>query len=311
MEGTSSAAGPAPPSCLARLALAASSRLRSSIATFFSSMTFSCFLRNLRLGLFLPFMRVFTSCFWRSAAASSAAARRASSCRSFCTSFGARRTLPMASGSSTIMLGCSFSSSCTTSASCRCFFVWYGLATNESKLGSPAPGTSSVVSPPEWPPASTSSYGQNRSPDSVPPVKVWLMYGPLAFSASASFHTCTRRPKPTASIPFWLMSRYSQGACEKYACCWRSMRTSHTFTWLSAPAVAMNRPVGSTASARTGPRCVRSLTTGVVMLGVHMVTVPLAWPSAITAFHGFCRMTLHGPSRVRWLHTICPVVVSW
>lgn len=55
----------------------------------------------------------------------------------------------------------------------------------------------------------------------------------------------------------------------------------------------------------------RSLTTGVVMLGVHMVTVPLAWPSAITAFHGFCRMTLHGPSRVRWLHTICPVVVSY
>ena len=52
------------------------------------------------------------------------------------------------------------------------------------------------------------------------------------------------------------------------------------------------------------------LTTGAVMLGVHMVTVPLAWPRQDTAFQGLCRSTSQGPSRVRCCATMRPVLVS-
>jgi hypothetical protein len=55
-----------------------------------------------------------------------------------CTTEGSRRSPPTASGSSMMVLGASLSSSSTTSCSCRCLRVWNGLATNESKLGSPA-----------------------------------------------------------------------------------------------------------------------------------------------------------------------------
>jgi hypothetical protein len=47
--------------------------------------------------------------------------------------------LPTVSGSSTMVSGCSLSSSATTSACWRCLAVWNGLATKVSKLGSPAP----------------------------------------------------------------------------------------------------------------------------------------------------------------------------
>jgi hypothetical protein len=52
-------------------------------------------------------------------------------------------------------------------------------------------------------------------------------------------------------------------------------------------------------------------TTGVVMLGVHMVTVPLAWPQHSTAFQGFWAMSWHLPSRVRCWAAMWPVLVSW
>ena len=45
-------------------------------------------------------------------------------------------------------------------------------------------------------------------------------------------------------------------------------------------------------------------------LGVHMWTVPFAWPVSRTPFQGFCRKTLHGPCRIRCCATTCPVVVS-
>ncbi len=51
-------------------------------------------------------------------------------------------------------------------------------------------------------------------------------------------------------------------------------------------------------------------TTGVVMLGVHMVTLPLACPRPSTPFQEFCAITPHGPSRVRCCATSCPVLVS-
>ncbi len=53
-----------------------------------------------------------------------------------------------------------------------------------------------------------------------------------------------------------------------------------------------------------------SRTTGTVMLGVHMVTTPLAWPRHCTPFQGLCRMASQGPSFVRCCATICPVLVS-
>lgn len=51
-------------------------------------------------------------------------------------------------------------------------------------------------------------------------------------------------------------------------------------------------------------------TTGVVMLGVHIDTVPLACPSDSTAFQGFCLIASQGPSLVRCCATIWPVLVS-
>lgn len=67
----------------------------------------------------------------------------------------------------------------------------------------------------------------------------------------------------------------------------------------SAPVVTMCRPWPSTASERTGPWWHSMRTTGVVMLGVHIVTVPLPCPRHSTAFQGFCRITSQGPcSRV-------------
>ena len=53
-----------------------------------------------------------------------------------------------------------------------------------------------------------------------------------------------------------------------------------------------------------------SLTTGTLLLGVHMETTPLAWPRHCTPFQGLCRITSHGPSRVRCCATIRPVLVS-
>ncbi len=48
--------------------------------------------------------------------------------------------LPMLSGSSTMVSGCSLSSREATSRAWRWRTVWKGLATSVSKLGSPAPG---------------------------------------------------------------------------------------------------------------------------------------------------------------------------
>lgn len=54
----------------------------------------------------------------------------------------------------------------------------------------------------------------------------------------------------------------------------------HTHPTLeSCPAVAMYRPSISQAMALTGPRWHCICTTGLVMLGVHMVTMPLLWPT--------------------------------
>eukprot|EP00882_Tetradesmus_deserticola_P034918 GHRQ01040264.1.p1 GENE.GHRQ01040264.1~~GHRQ01040264.1.p1 ORF type:complete len:110 (+),score=13.16 GHRQ01040264.1:89-418(+) len=78
------------------------------------------------------------------------------------------RTLPTASGSSMMVSGCSLSSSCATSCSRRSLMLAYGLATNESKFGSPAPGTSTLLTPPAVPTLNTSSYGQNRN-EEMPP----------------------------------------------------------------------------------------------------------------------------------------------
>lgn len=60
-----------------------------------------------------------------------------------------------------------------------------------------------------------------------------------------------------------------------------------------------------------GPWWQSILTTGVVMLGVHMVTVPRAWPRHMTALCGFCRITEQGPSLDLCCATMCPVLVSW
>ena len=54
------------------------------------------------------------------------------------------------------------------------------LASNESKLGSPAPGTSIEQKPLEWPMPSTSSNGTKRTPSPTQPGSLWLTYGPLA-----------------------------------------------------------------------------------------------------------------------------------
>ena len=69
---------------------------------------------------------------------------------------------------------------------------------------------------------------------------------------------------------------------------------------------------GQAPSTQRGKRALwhSILTTGAVMLGVHMVTVPLAWPRQDTAFQGLCRSTSQGPNRVRCCATMRPVLVS-
>ena len=80
-------------------------------------------------------------------------------------------------------------------------------------------------------------------------------------------------------------------------------------------ATLQGRRQGSSAQAHAARARQRTLwhsilTTGAVMLGVHMVTVPLAWPRQDTAFQGLCRSTSQGPSRVRCCATMRPVLVS-
>ena len=70
--------------------------------------------------------------------------------------------------------GGSFSSSETTSDSCRIFLVWKGPASKLSKLGSPAPGTTIEQKPLEWPTPSTSSKGTKRIPSPTQPGNLWL-----------------------------------------------------------------------------------------------------------------------------------------
>lgn len=77
------------------------------------------------------------------------------------------------------------------------------------------------------------------------------------------------------------------------------------------PDVTRCLPLWSTARAFTGPLWHNILTTGVVMLGDHMVTVPPAWPQHMMALKGLVRSTSQGPSRVLCCATICPVLVSW
>ena len=70
--------------------------------------------------------------------------------RLWCRLFEARKgdhTWPMADGSNTIISGFSLSSSCRTSCSRRARLDWYGSATQESKFGSPDPGTRIVDRP--------------------------------------------------------------------------------------------------------------------------------------------------------------------
>ena len=93
--------------------------------------------------------------------------------------------------------------------------------------------------------------------------------------------TCTCGPYATASMPRCDTSTAEAGVAEKYACSGRNVRTSHTFTCASAPAVTRYRPEASTAKLRTGPRCASNDTTGLPMLGLHSVTVPFPCPASM------------------------------
>ena len=47
---------------------------------------------------------------------------------------------------------------------------------------------------------------------------------------------------------------------------------------MRCPVLTMYLPERSTETALTGPLCVSIFTREVVMLGLHMLTVPLLWP---------------------------------
>ena len=109
-------------------------------------------------------------------------------------------------GSSKIVSGGSFSSREITSPSLRCVRPSYGLASYESKLGSPEPGTSIEQKPVEWPMPSVSSNGQKRADSPTHRGSMCVMYGPLARAARQSLKTCTEAPCTAASMPVSEMS---------------------------------------------------------------------------------------------------------
>mmetsp|Transcript_15762 Transcript_15762/g.30801 ORF Transcript_15762/g.30801 Transcript_15762/m.30801 type:complete len:216 (+) Transcript_15762:15-662(+) len=103
-------------------------------------------------------------------ASSSALRLFASSNLSACfTARGASSTLPTRSLSSEIISGGNFSRSRLTSLSLACFLVAKRLCSNESKFGSPAPGTTTDWKPLDEETPRMSSYGQNLTREIVCP----------------------------------------------------------------------------------------------------------------------------------------------
>lgn len=88
---------------------------------------------------------------------------------------------------------------------------------------------------------------------------------------------------------------------------------SSCMQWRHIGVKVPSSPVGPQLNGQRAMRLTRwqsIFTTGVVMLGVHMDTTPLACPSCITPFQGFCRMTSHVPIFVLCCAMIWPVLVS-
>ncbi|KAF4384953.1 hypothetical protein F8388_010551 [Cannabis sativa] len=137
------------------LAICSSSFICSSKKGLLALEITSSFFFTLLLGLFFPFVLYLNSV---SLAASIAASISASfSCFVRFFSFGGL-TEPMFVGSNMIVSGGSLSRRERTSFSLRCLDVSNGLATQESKLGSPEPGTRMLDQPIECPTPKTSSY---------------------------------------------------------------------------------------------------------------------------------------------------------